>query len=266
MRAKWVGLVGLIAVTAWSLTACGQTGSSVKEAVSSIAASHTAAVTQSGPTAPPTQEAPTKTAPTPAVSAQAATSAHSAGGGGAAAPSQSLGASAKATGTPAAAAGSGSGWGWFWLAVGIAAVAGIAAMVAAWVVRRRRRRSSAAIDWQTRVIEAYAKGSALYDTMAAVQTPGGLTAADAALRWSDIQRRADDYSELLYRMEQAAPGDQERLVVAGVISSLQAVRSAMDAERSARSADDSLSGTVYDRLAYFASALRSLRQPNVRPA
>jgi hypothetical protein len=168
------------------------------------------------------------------------------------------------SGTPAASASAGSGfpWGWFWLAVGIALVASIATVAA---LRRRRRRSSVAVGWQTRVIDAYAKGAALHDAMAAAETPGALAAADAALRWSDIQRRADDYGELLYGMEQTAPGDQERLVVAGVIASLQAARSAMAAERSTGRADGSLSGTVRDRLAYFASALRSLRQPNVKP-
>lgn len=220
MRAKWAGIAGLIAVTAWSLTACGQAGAST----------------------------------------QAALPARSAGGGAAATASLSLGASARASGTPAGI-GSEFPWGWFWLAAGIAAVAGLTV----WLLMCRPRPGAAA-GWQARVADAYAKGAALHDAMAAAETPGVLAAGDAALRWSDIQRRADDYSELLYGMEQAAPGDQERLMVAGLIASLQAARSAMDAERSARSADGSLSGIVHDRLAYFASALSSLRQPDVRPA
>lgn len=168
--------------------------------------------------------------------------------------------------TPAASGGSSSAfaWGWFWLAVGIALAAVIGAAVAAWA-RKRRQRSSAAVDWQARMIDAYAQGAALHDAMAAAETPGALGADDAALRWSDIQHRADDYGELLYGMEQAAPGDQERLVLNAVISSLQAARSAMDAGRPADRADGSLSLIVRDRLAYFASALSQLRQPDVRP-
>jgi hypothetical protein len=258
VRAKWAGIAGLIAVIAWLLTACGQAGSSVKEAVSSVAASRSAAATQSAPTVPPTQGPTAQVAPT-----QTAQPALSSGGGAAAAPTLTPGAPAEASGTPAAGTGHGFPWGWFWLAVGVALAAGIA--LAAWR-RARRRRSSAAAGWQTRVIDAYAKGAALHDAMAAAETPGALAAPDAALRWSDIQRRADDYGELLYGMEQAAPGDQERIVVAGVLASLQAARSAMDAERSAWRADGSLSGTVRDRLAQFASALSLLRQPNVAPA
>jgi hypothetical protein len=165
--------------------------------------------------------------------------------------------------TAAAGTGSEFPWAWFWLAVAIGLVVIIA--VAVWLAKRPRR-PSPAVSWQSRGIDAYAKGSALHDAMAAAEMPGALAAPDAALRWSDIQRRADDFGELLYGMEQTAPGDQERLMVAGVIASLQATRSAMAAERSARGADGSLSETVQDRLAYFGSALSSLRQPNVRPA
>jgi len=128
-----------------------------------------------------------------------------------------------------------------------------------------RRRARSATDWQGQVIDAYAKGSALHDAMAAAETPGALAADSAGLRWSDIQRRADDYSQLLYRMQQTAPNDQERLRIADLIASLQAARSAMDAERSGGTPDGSVSGLVRDRLAYFNSALTSLRQPDARP-
>jgi hypothetical protein len=103
--------------------------------------------------------------------------------------------------------------------------------------------------------------------MAAAESPGALaTADDDTLRWLDIQRRADDYGELRYGMRQTAPGDQERIVVDGVLSSLRAARSAMDAERSTVTADGSLSVIVRDRLVYFTRALGQLRQPEVRPA
>jgi hypothetical protein len=129
-----------------------------------------------------------------------------------------------------------------------------------------RRRARSATDWQGQVIDAYAKGSALHDAMAAAETPGALAADSAGLRWSDIQRRADDYSQLLYRMQQTAPNDQERLRIGNLIASLQAARSAMDTERSGGIPDGSVSGLVRDRLAFFNSALNSLRQPDARPA
>ena len=114
------------------------------------------------------------------------------------------------------------------------------------------------------MVDAYAKGAALHDSMAAAETPGALAANNAALRWSDIQRRADDYSQLLYGMQQTAPSDEERLRISDVLASLQAALSAMDAERTGPP-DASLSGLVRDRLAFFASALGALRQPQTRP-
>ena len=153
-------------------------------------------------------------------------------------------------------------WFWFWIALAIAAVVGLVS----WLIVARRRRARSATDWQAQVIDAYAKGSALHDAMAAAETPGALAADNAGLRWSDIQRRADDYSQLLYHMQQTAPGDQERLQIADLIASLQAARSAMDAERSGGIPDGSVTGLVRDRLAYFAYALNLLRQPDARSA
>ena len=286
MLRKYAGLVGLIVFTVLLLAACGATGSSVKSAVSSIAASVTA--TRTGATGQPTTEQPTTAAPTTTAPTTAAptttapttaaptttqpttaapttaattpastpTTTQAAAGGGGSTPSPTT-----AT-TPAAASSSGFPWAWFWLAVGIAAAAGLAI----WAIVAHRRRSAAASGWRSRVIDAYAKGSALHDAMAAAEAPGALTGPDAGYRWSDLQRRADDYSQLLYAMQQEAPGEVERIQVADVIASLQAARSAMDAERSPGTPDSSLSGIVRDRIAFFASSVNSLRAPNVRPA
>jgi hypothetical protein len=255
MLRKYTGLVGLIVFTVLLLAACGAAGSSVKSAVSSIAASVTATrtgATGQPTTAQPTTAAPTTTAPTTAAPTTAAPTT--------AAPTTA--APTTVATTPAAASSSGFPWAWFWLAVGIAAVAGLVI----WAIVAHRRRSAAATDWRSRVIDAYAKGSALHDAMAAAETPGALSGPDAGLRWSDIQRRADDYGQLLYAMEQEAPGDVERIQVADVIASLQAARSAMDAERSPGIPDSTLSGIVRDRIAFFASSVNSLREPDVRPA
>ena len=151
---------------------------------------------------------------------------------------------------------------WVLVAVGIVVVAGLVI----WALVAHRRRSAAATDWRARVIDAYAKGSALHDAMAAAETPGALTGPDAGYRWSDLQRRADDYSQLLYALQQQAPGEIERIQVADVIASLQAARSAMDAERSTGAYDSALAGIARDRIAFFASSVNSLREPNVRPA
>jgi hypothetical protein len=249
VRRKYAGLVGLIVFILLLLAACGEAGSSAKQAASSIAASVTrTAATGQPSTAQPTTAAPTTAAPTTAAPTTAA---------------PTTAAPTAAASTPAAAAGgSGFPWMWFWVAVGIVVAAGLVT----WAIVAHRRRSTTATDWRVRVSDAYAKGAALHDAMAAAETPGALTAADAGLRWSDLQRRADDYGQLLYAMQQAAPGDQERIQVTDVIASLQAARSAMDAERSAGTPDGALAGIVRDRIAFFASSLNSLREPDVRPA
>jgi hypothetical protein len=142
----------------------------------------------------------------------------------------------------------------------------VAAGLLIWALVAHRRRSAAAANWQGRVVDAYAQGLALHDAMAAAETPGALTGPDAGYRWSDLQRRADDYSQLLYAMQQEAPGEVERIQVADVIASLQAAKSAMAAEWSTGVSDPSLAGIARDRIAFFGSAVNALREPNVRPA
>ena len=256
MLRKYAGLIGLIVFIVLPLAACGAAGS-VSSAVSSVAASVTATrtgATGQPTTAEPTTAAPTTTAPTTAAPTTAAPTT--------AAPTTAAPTTAAAATTPAAAGSSGFPWVWFWVAVGIVVAAGLVI----WALVARRRRSAAATEWRARVIDAYAKGSALHDAMAAAETPGALTGADAGFRWSDLQRRADDYSQLLYAMQQEAPGEIERILVADVIASLQAARSAMDAERSTGAYDSALAGIARDRIAFFASSVNSLREPNVRPA
>jgi hypothetical protein len=133
-----------------------------------------------------------------------------------------------------------------------------------WIVRSRGRRSAAAAGWQSRVIDAYAKGSALHDAMSAAETPGALAAADAGARWSDIQRRGDDLGQALYALREAAPDEESRARVANALASLQAVRSAMDAERAPTGADPQLASVVRGRLASFEASLRALRAPDQR--
>ena len=127
------------------------------------------------------------------------------------------------------------------------------------IVRSAGRRSAAAASWVSRVIDAYAKGSALYDAMSVAETPAGLAANDAGARWSDIQRRADDLTQTLYALREAAPDDDSRARVADVLASLQAVRSAMDAERAPGGAGPLHPQVVRDRMFAFETALRTLR-------
>jgi len=262
MLRKYASLVGLIVFIVLPLAACGATGSSVRSAVSSIAASVTA--TGTGGTGQPTTAPPTTAPPTtaPPTTAPPTTAPPTTAPPTTAAPTAAAPTTAGAATTPAATGSSTSPWVWVLVAVAVVVVAGLVI----WAVAAHRRRSAAATDWRGRVIDAYAKGSALHDAMAAAETPGALTGPDAGYRWSDLQRRADDYSQLLYAMQQQAPGEIERFQVADVIASLQAARSAMAAERSTAVPDGGLAGVARDRIALFGSSVNSLREPNVRPA
>jgi hypothetical protein len=153
------------------------------------------------------------------------------------------------------AASSGTSLTWLWVLLGVLVLAGL--MV--WIARSGRRRSAAAAGRRSRLIDAYAKGSALHDAMSVAEAPGGLAAADAAARWSDIQRRADDLAQMLYALRAGVPEDSgDRARIDDTLASLQAVRSAMDAERAPGGASLQQAEAVRSRLASFESSLRAL--------
>jgi hypothetical protein len=128
-----------------------------------------------------------------------------------------------------------------------------------WIVNSSRRRSAKAANWQSRLIDAYAKGSALHDAMSVAEAPGRLGAPDASARWADIQRRADDLAQTLYALREAVPDPAEQARIADVLASLQAIRSAMDAERAPGGASPEQAEVVRSRLYAFELSLRGLR-------
>ena len=165
---------------------------------------------------------------------------------------------APATGSAAPAASSGTSLIWLWVLLGVLVLAGLIALIA----RSARRRSAAAAGWRSRLVDAYAKGSALHDAMSVAEAPGGLAAADAAARWSDIQRRADDLAQTLYALREEVPQHSpDGARIADTLASLQAVRSAMDAERASGGASLEQADVVRSRLASFESSLRALTAP-----
>jgi len=149
---------------------------------------------------------------------------------------------------------------WLWILLGAAVIAVIAG-VAGWLARRSGKRSARAASWRSNAAGASAKGLALTDMMTTAEAPGALAAADAGARWAGIQRRADDLAETLYELRETAPGEAERAHVADVLASLQAVRSAMAAERAPGGAGAQQSARVHDLLLAFEASLRALRPP-----
>ena len=85
---------------------------------------------------------------------------------------------APATSPAATGTDSGSTPIWPWILLGVAVLAALTG----WIVHASRRRSATAADWQSRLIDAYAKGSALHDAMGVAEVPGQFAAPDARAR------------------------------------------------------------------------------------
>lgn len=213
---------------------CAGAGSTVKGAISSAASNL------------PSRSATAATATTagqPATTAPAAPSA-----------------TAPQSATAAPAAGSGTSLLWLWILLGAVLVA----VLIAWITRVARRGSATATDRRSRLVDAYAQGSALRDAMSVAETPGAMAAADAGARWADIQRRADDLAQTLYALRESVPDPADQMRVADTLASLQAARSAMDAERTPGGAGPWQAEIVRGRLDAFESSLQALRADDQR--
>jgi hypothetical protein len=226
---------------------CGTSvGSSVQSAVSSLS-SRTATGTAAPTTAAPTTAAPTTPTTT---TTQTVTATATAAPSTPAATTPAVGPS----GSPAAS-GSGSSLLWLWILLGAIVLIGLILLI----VRSGRRRSATAADWRARLTDAYAKGSALHDAMSVAETAGGMTGPDTGARWADIQRRADDLAQTLYALRDTVPDPGDRDRIADTLVSLQAVRSAMDAERAPGGTGPQQAEVVRNRLYAFEASLRALR-------
>lgn len=220
-------------------------GSAAQDAAGNLASK--AATATASPEETPTGEIPTVTRTPTARATVTATATVTAS---AAPPAPA--ASPTATGTESS---SGSTPIWPWILLGVAVLAALTG----WIVHASRRRSATAAGWQSRLIDAYAKGSALHDAMSVAESPGQFAAPDAAGRWTDIQRRADDLTQELYSLREAVPDDGDRARIADTLVSLQAARSAMDAERAPGGPNPQQAEVVRGRLDSFEMSLRALR-------
>jgi hypothetical protein len=258
MRRTYRGFVLplVVIVLTCLVTGCGSDVKSAISSATSAAASVVNSVT-SGPTATATvTPTPTPTATiTPTVVPSTATVTRTA-----------TASASSSTPSPTASPGTASKNKllWLWILLGVAVVAILIGLIT-WLARSGRRRSASAAGWQSQVIDAYAKGSALHDAMSVAETPGDPASNGAQARWYDIQRRADDLTQTLYGLREGAsdPGDQAR--IGDVLVSLQAVRSAMDAERAPGGViGGQQSDVVRSRLYAFESSLQALRAGDPR--
>jgi hypothetical protein len=233
-----------VAVLVLGLLAAG-CGSTAKNVVASLAPSHSVSLPTNVPASPvdtvtpspvtPTTAAPTTAAPTTAAPTTAAPTTPVAT---TAAPTPSpTSTSSTSTSTPA----------WLWLILALVVIAGLVFIL---IARASSKRSAVTGRWQAAVTDVYARGSALHDAMASVEWPSaGQPQGQAQARWVDIQSRADDLAQTLYRMRETALDD--------VLGALQSVRTAMDAERS-RGGGAEQNEYSRSRLYQFARSLRAL--------
>jgi hypothetical protein len=258
MRRTSRGFLVLVAILAAGCLAAG-CGSAVQSAISSVTSRAAASGTTTEPPSTPTVEpsTPTVEPSTPTVEPSTATTTVTATPASSTAEPSTP---APTTSPTAAVSGGSSGTSliWLWVLLGVLVLGGLITLITL-IARSGRRRSAAAAGWRSRLVDAYAKGSALHDAMSVAEMQGDLAASDARARWYEIQRRADDLAQTLYALREAAsdPGDQAR--IADVLASLQAVRSAMDAERAPGGASMQQADVVRSRLSGFESSLRALR-------
>jgi len=154
---------------------------------------------------------------------------------------------AQAATSPAASSSSGSSLIWLWVILGLLILIALIVLIA----RSGRRGPKPAEVWQSRAMDAYAKGAALYDAMQLAEAPGALVAPDAAARWADIQRRADDLGQTLYAKR-----------AADELAALGSVRREMAAERGTDVAAVPPPEEVRGRLQAFRASLQALREPD----
>jgi hypothetical protein len=242
-------LTAAILLAGCLVAACGRSGGG---AIANFSPSRSASIT-------PTSPSPSITPPSPSASTSPPSPSPSA----TAQPSSTQSAIASATSAqssspPATSSGTSSSLIWLWVVIGALALIG----VIVWIARASGRRSAVADEWQSRVVDAYAKSAALYDSMRAAETPGALAAEDAGARWSDLQRRTDDLTQLLYALREVAPDEDKRARVSDVLASVQGARVAMDAERAPGGADGRNAQVVRSRLLSLNAAIRALRAPD----
>jgi hypothetical protein len=125
--------------------------------------------------------------------------------------------------------------------------------------------SPTAAGWHARAADAYAQGAALDSAVRAADQEGAL-AEPAGERWYDIRLLADNLTETLYAMRETAPSENRRAQVARALAALEAVRYAVDADRTilVEDADPGEEETVHSSLLALESSLNALRVPEGR--
>ena len=244
-----IALLAAASIVAGCAQASGITGKLSPSGDPRTSPDSSASVAPSSPTAAPTTVQPSVTATTPATSPPTVTATPTS-----AAPTPTV------SGSPSPAPGAGTLL-WLWALLGVVVIIGLVTLIS----QAARRRAARNRTWRAMAVDAFAKGSALHDAVYAASLPGQSSlpgqygAGNAAARWADIQRRADDLTQTLYALREAAPTEDERARADDVLASLQALQSAT--QTGDMSPGGLYSSNLQTRLQYFQAALQALRGP-----
>jgi hypothetical protein len=252
LRRALLLLIALLAAASIA-AGCAQ-ASNIKDRLSPSGGARTspdssASVVPASPTAAPTTVQPSVPATTPATTPPTVTATPTS-----AAPTPTV------SGSPSPASGAGTLL-LLWALLGVIVIIGLVALIS----QAARHRAARNRTWRARAVDAFAKGSALHDAVYAASLPGQSSlpgqygAGNAAARWADIQRRADDLTQRLYALREAAPTEDERAGADDVLASLQALQSAT--QTGDMSPGGQYSSNLQTRLQYFQAALQALRGP-----
>jgi hypothetical protein len=206
------------------------------------------AVTTSSPSASAPATATAPPLPTPAPPSPSAASPS-------AAPSTAPPAT-PASSSPAPSSGSSFNLIWLWAVLGGLVLVGIIVLAT-----RSPGRSAAAVNWRVRAADAYKEGGHFDSAVREGEYQGAFLDPDSA-RWHDIQHRADNLTQALYILRETATTEGSRAQVADALAALQAVRYALDAERTQGRAGAQQSGALHSGLAALESSLNALRVPD----
>lgn len=147
---------------------------------------------------------------------------------------------------------------WLWVLIAVVVIIGVIVVVL--VLRYMGQRGSVVTGgWLAQAIDVYAKGTALHDDMRAAVQPGA--SARDAVRWADLDRRADGVAQALSAMRDTGVDPEDRTTAADALASLQAVRSAVEAYHAAPGSAEQAE-VLRGRLAGFELSLRTLRAPD----
>jgi hypothetical protein len=148
---------------------------------------------------------------------------------------------------------------WPWVLAGLGALVVIGGIIL--IARSASRRTDTETAWRTRRLNAYAQGAALHDAILSASSGPPADGTSSDIQLGEIQRRANDFTQRLYQLREAAPDQDGQLRVERVLASLQALRSAMDTERASGPVNGMTADITRERLNDFRVSLYDLRDP-----